>query len=220
MKFLFKIERKPAKLYLFISIVSIFLLISCGFIKKGHKKTNILPNKIVMLGLPIIPQDIKNPIIDTPSVVIRYRNVTPEQLKAYFDRSYEINFDRLLSPEFKRINKIVTDQALSLKTLSEYMATTRHRTDSIVHERNMYRELYLQSQKNDLKYQKDALSLASQLVKNQKIDAESQKRQIVQNTIVANVALIGVLIIVGIIYGLYKKVNAIDKKFGHLLKTT
>lgn len=196
-----------------LMFVIMFAMLSCG-----TRSKLALPNtvQISVLDMPRLGyvQNVKKPKKDTVTKV----ELTDKQ---------RLFYEKYFLPEFASLRLIISKQSYSIESqansiqqLSDYMGITRHRMDSISHERNFYREKDKQREQQDYAYQKENLRLAKLLIANQKQDALNEKRQVIQNSVIANLALVGVLVLVGIIIGLYRKVSSIDKKFGHLLNNT
>lgn len=207
MKIIANYPREKAALILIVG-----MMISCSHRIILSKPNTIQINGRDLIALPFIP--IKEAKKDTAVKV----ELTDKQ---------RLFYDKYFLPQFAALKSVIEEQSASIRSqsisiheLSDYQAITRHRTDSIAHERNSYRQLYLSSQTRDLAYQKENNRLANQLLANQKADAVAQHKQIIQNTIMTNVSLVGVVILGLMLYGIYRKVNSIEKKFGHLLSPT
>lgn len=160
--------------------------------------------------------------VEVPRVIVKHDTVikqfakkamTPEQFQNYLAPFYQKNFDLFFAPRFDQLNLIIGQQAASIDRLSAILTSTRRRTDSIVRERNYYKENFIKNQEQAIQYQKD-------LIKLQKENFTKNDKQIQLNSNISVICLIGV-IVVGIAFlALYYKVNKLSKEFNKHFKTS
>jgi hypothetical protein len=157
------------------------------------------------------PLLINNYIHDTIKTVAPRKVMTADQLQAYLLPFYRTNFDKLFAPEFTRLNGVITMQAKSIDKISSILTSTRKRTDSIVRERNFYKEAYI-------KNQRIAIDNQSALLKIQQDNFTKNDKQIKANTALAVGCLTSVLVIFIAFALLYRQVRIISNKFDHHFK--
>jgi hypothetical protein len=150
---------------------------------------------------------------DTVRLPATTRKLTQKEAQDYLRKQYKLNYDELVSPDMKRLYAVIESQAKSLHDINQYMEVTRHRTDSIVRERNYYRK---QADNRDSAYQNKVISLQRELIVQAKNAQDSNRRQINFNTIVAVSCLVGVVIIAVSLLGLWYRVNKLYRNFNAL----
>lgn len=146
------------------------------------------------------------------TVTLKPHALTDVERQAMINKFYEYGYKNFYGPKFDQLNLVITQQASSLDRLSTILTSTRRRTDSIVKERNYYKENFIHNQVQSLQYQKELIKLQNNnFVKNDK--------QIEVNSIMSISCLIGVFIIALAFFALYYKVNQLTKKFNAHFKT-
>lgn len=197
--------------------VGVFIIAICVMISCSTKHGGLISNKrghAVFAIMPIVKHD----TIVKPA--LPRKQLTSAQMQDYLRPFYQANFDQLFAPEFQRLGGIIEKQAISLKTMSEYMVETRRRADSIIKERNYYRQKDVKATEKELAYQKESLRLANKLIKMQREKSMENDSQIRINSIMAISCLIGVSFIAILFFGLQHKINKLSKKFDEAFKNT
>lgn len=169
-------------------------------------------NKLLATPSPVM---IKETIVKHDTIIrqIPRKKLTNEQVQDYLAPFYQKNFDLLFAPKFNQLNLIIGQQAASIDRLSMILSTTRRRTDSIVKERNYYKENFIRNQEQAIRYQKELIRL-------QKENFTKNDKQIQVNSLMSISCLIGVAIIAIAFFALYYKVNQLSRKFNSHFKTS
>lgn len=188
--------------FVIVSIFATFYMVSCGTMNRDIKGVNLS-------HLVTDNSFAKPPIYIHDTVTIRH--MSPEQYQAYLQQFYKTNFDKLLAPEFARLNNIINKQANSLQAqsgtitgLSDILANMRarsiHRTDS------------MQYVNDNLRYSLDAFR--KQVSDGQKEQVRQNENQIGQLKNITNFLLWGFaslwgtfLLVVAIFYIWFRKMK-------------
>lgn len=185
-----------------------FLLIGimCAVASEGCKTKSMAITHTIYS--PLLINNFKH---DTVRVVEKH--MTQAEYRKYLQDFYKGNFDEMFAPKFMRLESIIANQAKSIEAFANYQQQTRHRTDSIAHERNYYRDLWATNMNKSLSYQKQLIALQKALIKQEQEDRISQAQQIKTNTIMSIAALLGTFVIAIALFLLYYKVNKLYKTY-------
>lgn len=147
--------------------------------------------------------------IDTPKTT-KPIVLTDSAKKRLLDKFYQYGQDHYYGPRFDKLEAIIDKQAKSIDYLTTYLQVSRHRSDSIVKERNFYRQI---SDAKDTAYQNRVIGLQKQLIGQQSLYDKENRKQINFNTTVAVCCLVGVVAIGLFLLALWLRVNALYKNF-------
>lgn len=157
------------------------------------------------------PLVINNYKHDTLKVV--EQKMTPEQYRTIQKEFYEANYKNLFAPEFKRLNGVIENQAVSIQSLTVLIESMRNR--------NIHRSDSMQNELN--KERKESLSI-------QRIINDRYKTTVVQNakeissithlTVWIEVCIcviFSIIIVFGIVlYWLWNQIKKLKKKINYV----
>lgn len=146
------------------------------------------------------------------TVTLKPHTLTDIERQAMINKFYEYGYKNFYGPKFDQLNLVITQQASSLDKLSTILTSTRKRTDSIVKERNYYKENYIRGQQESIERQKE-------IIRFQREYFNKNDKQIKQNSNVASICLVVVLIIAIAFLALNYKINKLSKRFNEHFKT-
>lgn len=199
--------------YGFLAVLS-----GCGTTRlKGAVK--LLPTTVRLEGTPHISFVGEHPTVK-PDTNKFPKPPTEKQVKEMLNQSYQLNFDQLLAPEFKKLNSLVKEQGNALQS-SEY--NNKQLTDIIINMR--LRSIKRTDSMNTVLFRERQ---AREKVETRMVD--EQKRQIMRNaeqlnslnTLADILLTAGVIMIVCIIVLivvarlLWKKVFELSKQFANV----
>jgi len=193
-------QLRPSIGFLIIGLITAGYLQSC----KTNRVVATPAFKPIFYFMPTPPKH------DT--VTLKPHALTEDERQAMITKFYEYGYKNFYGPKFDQLNLVITQQASSLDRLSTILTSTRKRTDSIVKERNYYKENYIKSQEQTLTNQKEIIRLQKEYYAKNDI-------QIKQNTITTYCCLIGVAIIGIACFVMNYKIKTLAKEFNAHFKT-
>lgn len=200
-----------SKKFIFIAFCLCGYMVSCGTadrLVKSHNIANAANN-----GNTLPPPIIKL-VHDT--IIVNGKHMTPEQYQAYLQKFYEGNYNKLISPEFKRIaedNKQLSDALSLMSGQMTFIITedkglrsrTRHYKDSI--------------QTDNSYWKGQAIKNALENAKNLKLAADNSKESLRTSIDIVKILLAVTVVIILTLIFVYRKVSKLGRKVEALEKT-
>lgn len=185
----------------------IWLLASCG----AYTHTTVMPEKETsMMYIPMVQTVTK---IVAVHDTIKRKPIAKTVYDSILNSAYEVNYRKYFQPEFNKQNAIIKALAISNDKFANIIAAIRARaiqhTDSMSALDKIHVKQMISFQTQSIKYQQEALQARKDYDK----DIRNQTKS---NTTLAIICLISVVILAGLYFSLWLRVNSIAKKIDKL----
>lgn len=163
------------------------------------------PSSVIYKEVPVVR-------LKHDTTVLVERHITQEQYRKYLQDFYKTNFDKLLAPQFDKLNDIISKQASSIHEMSNTIVNMRIRSIR----RNDSMQYVINNERTE------SLRLQREANRQQRIQVNQNAEQIkkLNNvTLLIEIAIGSIILVLGIIgmvlYWLYFEIKRLKRKINY-----